>query len=92
MKRTTLFLDEAMEHELHAMARRKGVPAATLVRESLSRYLANEKAQQKFRLRFLGSGHSGQSDIAERHEDLLWRGFKPHDTMPATKDRRRKPS
>ena len=92
MKRTTLFIDEAMERDLHALAQRKGAPVSTLVRESLRRYLAEEHRRQKFSLRFLGAGRSGRKDIAERHEQLLWRDLKPHDTLPVTKGRRRKAS
>jgi hypothetical protein len=78
MKRTTLFIDEAVDHELHAVARRKGVPVSSLVRESLSHYLEDEKRGHKLSLRFLGRGRSGKKDIAERHEELLWRGLAPH--------------
>src|SRR5208282_5868383 len=75
MRRTTLFVEESVDHEIHALARRKGVPVSALVRESLARYLEEQKRGQTFTLRFLGQGHSGRKDIAERHEDLLWRDF-----------------
>ena len=73
MKRTTLFVEESVDQELHALARRKGVPVSALVRESLTRYVTEQKRGQKFALRFLGQGHSGRNDVAERHEELLWR-------------------
>jgi len=73
MKRITFFLDEALDHELRAVARRKGVSVSALVRESISRYLTEQKRGHTFALRFLGQGHSGQKNIAERHEELLWR-------------------
>jgi hypothetical protein len=73
MKRTTFFVEESMDHELRALARRKGVPVAALVRESLARYVTEEKRGQSFALRFLGQGRSGRQDVAERHEELLWR-------------------
>ncbi|MFZ0961245.1 MAG: hypothetical protein WAO35_10100 [Terriglobia bacterium] len=78
MKRTTLFVEESVDHELHAVARRKGVPVSALVRESLARYLAEQNRSQTFALRFLGKGRSGRQDVAERHEELLWRGLEPH--------------
>lgn len=78
MKRTTLFIEEAMEHDLHALARRKGVPTSALVRESLARYLAEENGRKEFALRFLGLGRSGRRNVAERHEELLWRDLDPH--------------
>jgi len=62
-----------MDHELRTLACRRGVPVAALVRESLARYLTEEKRGQSFALRFLGQGRSGRQDVAERHEELLWR-------------------
>ncbi len=85
MKRTTLFVEESVDHELHALARRKGVPVSALVRESLARYVSEQKRGQRFALRFLGQGHSGRKDVAERHEELLWRHLDPH----ASKGRQR---
>ena len=82
MKRTTLFIDEGMERDLQALARRRAIPVAKLVRESLGQYLAAENRKQGLTLRFLGRGHSGRKDIAERHEDLLWRDLFPHAAHP----------
>jgi predicted DNA-binding protein len=78
MKRTTLFVEESVDHDLHALARRKGVPVSALVRESLERYISEQKRGHTFALRFLGQGHSGRTDIAERHEEFLWRDLGPH--------------
>jgi len=77
MKRIILFIEESVDHELHALARRKGVPMSALVRESLARYVTEQKDSQPFALRFLGQGRSGRKDVAERHEELLWRGLDP---------------
>jgi hypothetical protein len=52
MKRTTIFIDEAMERDRQALAQRKSAPASTLVQESLGRYLAEERRQQS-------AGHPG---------------------------------
>lgn len=78
MKRTTLFVEESVDQELHALARRKGVPVSALVRESLARYVTEQKRSQTFALRFLGQGRSGRRDVAERHEELLWHDLGPH--------------
>jgi len=77
MKRTTLFVEESVDQELHALAQRKGVPVSALVRESLARYVTEQKRGQTFALRFLGQGRSGRKDIAERHEELIWRDLGP---------------
>lgn len=78
MKRTTLFIDEGLDHELHAVARRKGMGISALVRESITRYLADQKRDQPLRLRFLGRGRSGRKDISARHEEIVWEGLGPH--------------
>lgn len=67
-----------MDHELHALARRKRVPVSALVRESLAHYITQQKRSRTFALRFLGQGHSGRKDIAGRHEELLWHDLGPH--------------
>jgi len=90
MKRTTLFIEEGMEHDLHALARRKGIPTSALVRESLGRYLAEENGRKQFALRFLGKGRSGRRNVAERHEELLWRDLNPHGKSRELRNRRRK--
>ncbi len=73
MKRTTVFLDETLERDLQAIARQEKRPVASLVREALAAYVANREPAAVPALSFVGAGASGRSDIAERHEDLLWR-------------------
>ena len=72
MKRTTLFLDEGTERELHLLAQRQRRPVAALVRDALSRYLNQARRRQGLRLRFLAVGRSGHGDTAARAEELLW--------------------
>ena len=86
MKRTTLFVEESVDRELHALARRKGVPVSALVRESLARYVTEQRRGQKFALRFLGQGGSGRNDVAERHEELLWRDVSAHGSRRRKKE------
>jgi predicted DNA-binding protein len=73
MKRTTVFLDETLERDLQAIARQEKRPVASLVREALAAYVANREPAAAPALSFVGAGASRRSDIAERHEDLLWR-------------------
>jgi hypothetical protein len=66
-----------LENDLKALARRRGQPLAVVVREGLTRYVADQSNEGPApRLSFVGIGRSGRRDIAERHEDLLWR--EPH--------------
>ncbi len=89
MKRTTIFLDEGLERELQGLARRESRPVAWLVREALTAYVADRRRGGASRLSFVGAGASGRSDIAERHEELLWRDRDPHgDAAPAGKPAR----
>ncbi len=60
---------------------------ASVVREALTRYVVAEKADGT-RPRFVAAGRSGSSDIAERHEELL---FAHALAPPARKARRRPP-
>jgi hypothetical protein len=90
MKRTTLFLDEQLEHDLRVLSKRKGRPLASLVREAMAQYVASEKRSGTVSVRFVGSGRSGRSDTAERHEELLWSHLDPHgleDSRPSTRAR-----
>jgi predicted transcriptional regulator len=73
MKRTTLFIEEALERDLQAIARQEKRPVAWLVREALAEYVANREPGNAPALSFIGAGASGRTDTAERHEELLWR-------------------
>ena len=72
MKRTTIFIDEHLERELQALARREGRAVAALVREAVERYVVTARGSRPTPLRFLAAGRSGRQDIAERHEELLF--------------------
>ena len=89
MKRTTVFLDEAAERDLRLLAERKGVAAASVLREAIDRYLGEERRKTPRLLRFLAAGRSGTRKTAERQEDLVFRDLEPHAVAPKT---RRKPS
>jgi predicted transcriptional regulator len=76
MKRTTVFLEEDVQAELAALARRRGKPVATLVREALRRYVKSA-GRRNTGLRFVAIGRSGKRDTAERHEELLFQDLRP---------------
>lgn len=78
MKRTTIFLDEGLESDLHAIARRQKRPLASVVREALGGYVKRQVRGVKPGLRFASIGASGRSDNAERHEELVFRDLRPH--------------
>lgn len=86
-------MEERLEAELRALAARRGTPVAWLVREAVEAYVAGQRGDVAPALRFQAAGRSGHRDVAERHEDLLWRD--PHEApprrapAPRTKGRRR---
>jgi Arc/MetJ-type ribon-helix-helix transcriptional regulator len=65
MKRTTVLLSDEMDARLKHEARRRGVRISDVVREAVELHLGRR------RLRSLGAGASGRSDISERIEELL---------------------
>ena len=75
MKRTTMFIDEALLKRLQRIAQRKGVSYATLVREALAQYLADPRVDGTLPS-VAGRFASGETDTSERVDDLLWRD--PH--------------
>jgi hypothetical protein len=88
MRRTTVFLEESLQRELSALARKQSRPAAALVREAIGQYVVSQKASNPT-LSFIAVGGSGRSDTAERHEELLFKDLSP-DGEAAT-SRKRKP-
>lgn len=72
MQRTTVFADEHLIHELRDLARREGKTLSQVIREALERAVAERKGASAAPS-ILGIGRSGRGDVAERHEELLWR-------------------
>jgi hypothetical protein len=84
MKRTTIFIPETLERDLQLYARRQGRAVAAVVREAVERYLVNAQTAAALPS-FAGVGASGRSDIAGRHEEILFRELEPHDDGVAVK-------
>jgi len=93
MKRTTVFVPEALERDLQLYARREGKPTAAIVREALAAYLAGRPAADL--PSFTGAFDSGHADTAARHDEFIFRSLAPHgETVPAKtkRVRRHRPS
>ncbi len=90
MKRTTVFLDEEAEQDLRLLAERKGVPAASVLREAIDRYLGEERRKTGLPVRFLAVGRSGTRTTSERQEKLVFRDLEPHGAV--TRARRKRTS
>jgi predicted transcriptional regulator len=73
MKRTTIFADDELLNEIKELARDEHRSSAELIREAIVCYIARKREPLNRKLSFLGIGESGQNNVAETHEDLLWR-------------------
>jgi hypothetical protein len=76
MKRTTIFIPEALEADLQRYARRSKKPAAWVVREAISTFLASRVAPNSMPAS-VGMGDSGRADLSERFEELLFADLTP---------------
>ncbi|HEY3490134.1 MAG TPA: CopG family transcriptional regulator [Candidatus Deferrimicrobiaceae bacterium] len=73
MKRTTIFADEYLLDDLKSLARRSHSSVASVVREALEKYVAENRGNVSASPSFIGIGESSDGTVAERHEELLWR-------------------
>jgi len=89
MKRTTIFMPEALERDLRGEAGRTGKTVALLVREALAEYIAARRTTAN-PPSFVGCGAGRRHDVADTHEALLWTA--PHPTLktPAARPARRR--
>lgn len=67
--KTTVYLNRADYLRLQQLARRRGQPAAELVREAVAEYARKHAGAAV--PRSLGAGKSGRGDLSERAEELL---------------------
>lgn len=72
MKRTTIFADDALIKEFKDLSKEENRSVAEMVREAMEQYV-RQRRQKKKKLSFIGIGSSGKRDVAEKHEELLWR-------------------
>ncbi len=87
MRRTSIFLAESIEQDLKGIARRRGVPVASVVREALLAYVTSEKEGATALPRFAAVGRSGHRDTAARHEEILFAELAPARGKSAAKKR-----
>jgi len=70
-EKTTVYLDAADQRRLRALAAAQGRPAAALIREAISEYVARHAPQG--RPKCIGAAHSG--GIRWEDEEDLLKGF-----------------
>jgi metal-responsive CopG/Arc/MetJ family transcriptional regulator len=72
MKRTTIFADEELLSEIREISVEEKKSVAEVMREAMQSYVRKKKPASR-KLSFVGVARSGTKDIAERHEELLWK-------------------
>ena len=72
MKRTTIFADDYLMKELKEISKEENKSVAGVIREAMEKHV-RQKRRSKRKLSFIGISKSGKKDIAEKHEDLLWK-------------------
>lgn len=72
MKRTTIFADDNLIKEIKEISKEENRSAAEIIRDAMLTYIKHKRHRKK-KLSFIGIGDSGRRDIAERHEELLWK-------------------
>jgi metal-responsive CopG/Arc/MetJ family transcriptional regulator len=73
MKRTTIFADEELINDIKDISREENRSVAEVIREAMKKYIMQKRRKRK-KLSFVGIGSSGRMDIADRHEEMLWKG------------------
>ena len=68
-EKTTVYLDAGDYRRLKGLGRKRGAPAAELVREAVAEYVVRHASTRE--PRSLGRFSSGRSDLSERAEALL---------------------
>jgi predicted transcriptional regulator len=71
MKRTTIMLDPGLLAELERLARRSNRPTAHVIRESLERYVADERDREHRELPGFVGMAAGGGGVAERADEIL---------------------
>jgi hypothetical protein len=69
MKRTTVKISDELDAKLRHEAARRGVTISDVTREALDLYFNGAPPRRRFLS--TGAGASGESDIAERVEEIL---------------------
>lgn len=81
MVRTQIQLSERQSEDLKRLARKQGISVAEIIRRSVNRtlkdgYVPSEDELWIRALRVVGCGHSGMSDVSERHDDYLVEAYQ----------------
>ncbi|MDI3281535.1 MAG: CopG family transcriptional regulator [Bacillota bacterium] len=77
-----VYLDAQQLEALRALAKKRDTSVAELVRESLSRYLAEVPVSEDPALEIIGLGRSGRGDLSAQHDFYLQAERQGEDSPP----------
>jgi hypothetical protein len=87
MVRIQLHLTEAQDRQLRALARKRGLTRAELIRRGVERVLHEDDSPHDPLLELLGAaGGAVAPDISERHDEVLYRAEEPRLLRAAEKE------
>jgi predicted transcriptional regulator len=72
MKRTTVKLPDDLDARLRLEAARRKLTISELTREAIETHLGRPKGQKRRHLLAAAAGDSGERDISERIEEILY--------------------
>jgi hypothetical protein len=75
-KAVQVYLRPAQLEALRALARRRKVPMAELVRQGVDRVLADVPVEEDPLWQIVGTFDSGLGDLAEKHDEYLAQGIR----------------
>jgi metal-responsive CopG/Arc/MetJ family transcriptional regulator len=71
MRRTQIYLEPDLSAALDRVARKRGTSRAGLIRLAARDFIDREDGRYGSIMDLAGIGHSGHSDVSERHDEYL---------------------
>ena len=66
-----IYIESQQDYVLAALARKRGISKAEVIRESLDKYLRAIPVEEDPALGLVGLGNSGKKNLSERHDSYL---------------------
>ena len=66
-----IYIEHGQDDALEVLAKKKGVSKASIIRESLAKYLKELPVQEDPAMGLIGLGSSDKSDVSQRHDHYL---------------------
>ena len=66
-----IYIEPGQDDALEVLAKKNGVSKASIIRESLAKYLRELPVEEDPLMGLIGLGSSGMSDVSKRHDHYL---------------------